>query len=484
MKSNWRILHPATMFFLLTLAVIFFSWICNVYRLGVVHPQTGEYIYVQNLLSPEGARWILRNVITNFTGFAPLGLVIVAMFGMGVAEHSGFITACIRGGVKNRQNQRSIILGVITLGILSSIVGDAGYIILLPIAATLFHSVGLHPVGGIITAYVSVACGYSANILLSTLDQMISATTQDAAIAAGIYQSNTGPLSNYYFMFVSSFLIAAIIYFITKKNLLPSLGVYEGHVRFEGYKPLSRRERRAVALSLIVGVIYLAIILWATFSSWGLLRSVNGGLIRSPFIVGILFLISFGAGIMGMAYGFASGRYRTDMDVVDGLTQPMKLLGVYFVIAFFAAQMFACFEYSRLDQCLAIMGADLLSSVEMNSLWVLLLFILFTAFINLIMVSATAKWAFMAFIFVPVFAKLGISPDLTQCAFRIGDSATNAITPFLFYAPLVLTYMQQYNHQTTYASLLKYTWRYSLYILLIWTLFFVVWYLIGLPLGL
>jgi len=484
MKNNWRILHPATMFFLLTLAVIFFSWICSVYRLNVVHPQTGELIYVQNLLSPEGIRWILRNVITNFTGFAPLGLVIVAMFGLGVAEHSGFITACIRGGMKNKRNKRSIILWVIVLGILSNVAGDAGYIILLPIAATLFHSVGLHPVGGIITAYVSVACGYSANILLSTLDQMISTTTQAAAITAGIYQSNTGPLSNYYFMFVSAFLIAGIIYFITKKKLLPSLGVYEGQVRFEEYKPLSRRERRAVLLSLIIGLVYLAVILWATFSSWGLLRSVNGGLIRSPFIVGILFIISFGAGLMGMVYGFVSGRYRTDTDVIDGLAQPMKLLGVYFVIAFFAAQMFACFEYSRLDKCVAIMGADLLSSVEMNSLWILLLFILFTAIINLIMVSATAKWAFMAFIFIPVFAKLGISPDMTQCAFRIGDSATNAITPFLFYAPLVLTYMQQYDHQTTYISLLKHTWRYSMYILLIWTLLFVVWYLTGLPLGL
>lgn len=484
MKNNWRILHPATMFFLLTLAVIFLSWICNVYGLSVVHPQTKEVIYVQNLLGPEGIRWILRNVITNFTGFAPLGMVIVAMFGLGVADHSGFITACIRQGVKNRRNKQKMILGVIAIGILSNIVGDAGYIILLPIAATLFHSVGLHPVGGIITAYVSVACGFSANIMLSTLDQMISGTTQDAAISAGIYQSSTGPLSNYYFMFVSAFLIAGIIYIVTRKYLLPSLGTYEGEVRFEGYKPLSRRERRALIFSLIFGAVYLSVILWATFSSWGLLRSVNGGLIRSPFIVGILFLLSLGAGLMGMVYGFVSGRYRTDTDVVEGLTQPMKLLGVYFVIAFFAAQMFASFEYSRLDQCLAIMGADLLSSVEIHSLWILLIFILFTACINLIMVSATAKWAFMAFIFVPVFARLGISPDLTQCAFRIGDSATNAITPFLFYVPLVLTYMQRYDYQTTYITLLKYTWRYSVYILLIWTLLFVLWYLIGLPLGL
>lgn len=484
MKNKWRILHPATMFLLLTLAVIFLSWIFNVYGLNVIHPQTGEIIYVQSLLSPEGIRWFLRNVITNFTGFAPLGLVIIAMFGLGVAEHSGFIAACIRGGVKDRRNSRKVILWVITLGILSNIVGDAGYIILLPVAATLFHSIGLHPVGGIITAYVSVACGYSANVMLTTLDQMLSNTTQNAAIAAGIDQGNTGPLSNYYFMAVSAFFIAAIIYFITTRKLLPALGTYEGEVRFEGYKPLSRREKRAIILSLFIGFIYLAIILLATFSSWGILRGVNGGLIRSPFIVGILFLLSFGAGLMGMVYGFASGHYRTDANVVEGLAHSMKLLGIYFVIVFFAAQMFACFEYSHLDKCLAIAGADLISSIHLHRLGILLLFILFTALINLIMVSATAKWTFMAFIFVPVLANLGISPDFTQCAYRIGDSATNAVTPFMFYAPLVLAYMQQYDHQTNYLSLLKYTWRYSVGILILWTLLFVVWYLTGLPLGL
>lgn len=476
--------HPATMFFLLTLAVIFLSWIFDIYGLSVLQPQTGEEIRVQSLLSPEGVRWMLRHVITNFTGFAPLGLVIVAMFGIGVAQHSGFIDACIRRGVRRQRDPWRIILLVIISGLLSNVVGDAGYIILLPIAATLFQSVGLHPIGGIITAYVSVSCGYSANMFLSTLDPMIAAATQEAADMANIAPGQTGPLCNYYFLFASTFLLAYIIYYITRKFLLPHLGEYEGDISFNGYKQLSRKERRAMLSAVIVGLFYVSIILWATFSSWGILRSVNGGLIRSPFIVGILFLLSFGIGLMGMVYGFASGRYRTDGDVIEGLTQPMKLLGVYFVIAFFASQMFACFEYSRLDKCIAIMGADLLTSVRLGSLWTLILFIFFTALVNLIMVSATAKWTFMSFIFVPVLAGMGISPDMTQCAFRIGDSATNAITPFLFYMPLVLTYMQQYDKQSTYGSLLRYTWRYSLVILLAWTALFVLWYISGLPLGL
>lgn len=236
-------------------------------------------------------------------------------------------------------------------------------------------------------------------------------------------------------------------------------------------------------ISIIVAGIYIALILWLTFSSYGILRGVNGGLMHSPFIAGILFLLSLGAGITGMAYGFSSGHYRSDNDVIEGLIQPIKLLGVYFVIAFFAAQMFACFEYSHLDKCLAIMGANMLSSFEPAPLFSLVLFILFAAFINLIMVSATSKWAFMSFIFIPIFAQSGISPDIVQCAFRIGDSSTNAITPFMFYMPLVLTYMRQYDKRVTYGTLFKYTWRYSLGILIIWILFFIIWYVLKIPMG-
>lgn len=467
MKNSRHIFHPATMYFLIMAAVVFLSWIFNVYGMSAVHPQTLEVINVQSLLSPEGIRWMLRNVITNFTGFAPLGLVIVAMFGIGVAEHSGFVVACIRRRAKHhRQSQARMILWVIALGIVSNVISGAGYILLLPIAATLFQSVGLHPVGGIITAYVSVAL------------------SQDASVATDVVRNGVGPLSNYYFMLASLFLIAGVIYFITRRQLLPALGVYDGDIRMDDYKPLSRRERRALTLSLTIGAIYLLLILWATFSSWGLLRSVNGGLVRSPFIAGILFLLSLGVGLMGSIYGFASGRYRTDTDVVEGLVRPAKILGIYLVIVFFAAQMFACLEYSRLDKCLAIFFADRISILQVSGMWALLLFILFSALVNLVMVSTTAKWAIMGFIFVPAFAAMGISPDVTQCAFRIGDGSTNAITPFLFYAPLVLAYMQHYDRHATYLSLLRCTWRYSAGILVLWSLFFVVWLLLGLPLGL
>ena len=244
MKSKWRMPHPATMFLLLTMAVVFLSWICDIYGLKVTLPQSGEDIRVQSLLSPEGIRWWLRNAIKNFTGFAPLGMVIIAMFGLGVAQHSGFIDACIRLGVGNRKEKRKVILWVIVLGLLSNVIGDGGYIILLPIAAMLFQWVGLHPIAGIVTAYVSVACGYSANIVLSTMDPLLAHTTQEAALTLMGYQGNTEPLCNYFFMSASTVVITGIVYWVTQKWLLPTLGKYEGSVKVEAYRPLSRKERR------------------------------------------------------------------------------------------------------------------------------------------------------------------------------------------------------------------------------------------------
>lgn len=484
MKSrSLRMSHPATMFLVLTLAVVFFSWISDIYGFTVLNPVSGDEIKVQSLLSSEGLRWWLRHVVSNFTGFAPLGMVIVAMFGIGVAEHSGFISACIRRGLKYGMGRIFVLWSVIFLGIISNVLGDAGYVILIPVAALLFQAVGMHPVGGIITAYVSVACGFSANIFISTLDPLLGRYTQEAITFSGIYPGYIGALSNYWFMFVSTFLVAAIIYWVSRRFLLPALGEYT--LSFPEYqKQLSRKERRALLFAVCTGFLFFTVIVLATFSPWGFLRGITGGMTRSPFIMGALFLLSLGIGLMGMVFGFTSGRYRTDSDVVKGLSQTVSSLSVYLVIVFFASQMFACFEYSHLDKCLAIYLSGLFPVFRAGNLVDLALLIALTALINLIMVSSTAKWAFMSFIFVPVFAAMGISPDWTQCAFRIGDSATNAITPFMFYMPLVFAYMQQYNAQPDYVSLLRYTWRYSLFILIGWTVLFMLWFVLKLPLGL
>ena len=483
MKSKrWWVFHPATMYILITIAVILLSWIMEIYGQVIILPQSGEELKIQSLISPEGIRWLLRHIITNFTGFSPLGMVIVAMFGIGVAQHSGFIDVSMQSISQGRRSKKLAICTVIILGILSNAIGDAGYIILLPISASLFYHNKLHPIAGIITAYVSVACGYSANIVLSTMDPLLARISGEASATIGISQNQIGSLSNYIFMAISTVIIAVVIYLITVKKLIPQTGNIDNipNTRWS----LSNKERRALIISLMVGLLYLFIILVSTFSSFGILRGVSGNLMRSPFIMGILFIISFGLGLMGMVYGLCVGKYRSDVDIMEGFTKPMRLIGLYLVIAFFAAQMFACLEYTHIDKYLIVLGANVFYEADLSPLPLLVLFILFCALINLIMVSATSKWGLISFIFIPMFSAIGINPDMVQCAFRIGDSSTNAITPFLFYMPLVLAYLQQYNKQASYLTLLYYTWRYSLYTLLCWIVLFVAWYITRLPLGL
>lgn len=489
MKNKWHLPHPATMFLLLTGVVIIVSWVCDIYGLSVHLSPAGEEIRVQNLLSADGLRWMLQNVITNFTSFTPLGMAVIAIFGLGLAQHSGFIDACIRLGVRHRHNeQRQVIAWVIMLGLLSNVVGDAGYVILLPIAATMFQSVGLSPVAGIITSYIAVANGYSANFFLSIIDPVLSINTEKAAFAANAWDNDIGPMCNYYFFFVSTIVLGVLIYYLTCKFLLSPNKKHIGQMLTKtimptDYKPLSRKERRAFHLALIIGISYFLVIVLIAILPIGILRGVDGGLLYSPFTMNILTILSLGIAIVGIVYGVTSGRYRTDRDMVDGLVSAVSMLSIFFVIAFFASQLYACFSYSHLDKYIAVNFASLLTSLSVGKLMALVLFILFSALINLVLCSATGKWTFMAFIFVPYFAKMGVSPDVVQCAFRIGDSSTNAITPFLLYMPLVLTYMQQYEKRVTYGTLFRYTWRYTLYILLVWMLLFVVWYLSGLPFG-
>ena len=483
MKNNTKlILHPATMYFLLTVFIILLSWIMDIYGIGLIVPLTGEELRIQSLISPEGIRWLLRNIVTNFTDFPPLGMVIVAMFGIGIAQHSGFLNICIRSAIGNSHQKKIIILLVIILGLISNIIGDAGYIVLLPIAASLFHNVNLNPIAGIITSYVSVACGYSANVILSTMDPMLAKITDEAVVANGMGNGMIGPFSNYIFMFVSTVVIAMIIYFVVLKILIPQTNKLR-MTEIQTNQVITKKEKRSLYTALIIGAIYFLIILLSTFSSYGILRGVSGNLMRSPFIMGVLFLISFGLGLMGMVYGLNIGKYKSDTDVVEGLTQPMKLLGIYLVIVFFASQMFACISYTNIDKYLVILGSIYFSSFSLGELPMLLLLILFSALINLLMVSAVSKWNLVSYIVISTFTVMGTSPDIVQCAFRIGDSSTNAITPFLFYMPLVFAYIQLYEKKSSYLFLLKYTWRFSIYILIGWSLLFFLWYITRLPIG-
>lgn len=483
MRNKRRLLHPATGYFLLAVAVVLFSWVADIYELTHALPATGEEIRIRSVLSAEGMRWLLRHVVTNFTGFAPVGMAVMVLFGLGIAEHSGLLQAFVRRFLRGRYAQKIILLSVIVLGILSNVVGDAGYVLLVPLSAFLFRAIGSHPVAGIVIAYVSVACGYSANVFIGTMDPLLARITCDAIVASGLHSGPVGALSNSLFMGISAIWLALLMY-LAGRRFMHSLGPYESVADDPiVLNSLSRKERRAFSLALWVGFFHLVLIVLATFSPWGILRGITGGMTRSPFIVGALFLMSLGMGLMGAVYGFASGTYRTDSDVVRGLSHHFPLMGSFFVLAFFASQLLACFSYSQLDRWLAVQGAGWLSGISVGPVLQLLFFIGFTAFVNLFMVSSTAKWSLLSFLFVPLFATMGVSPEWVQCAYRIGDSTSNATTPFMFYVPFVLACLLRYVPDCGFSDLFRYTWRFTWVIGVGWTVLFLVWYALGWPLG-
>ena len=478
MKNKGHTLHPATLYFLLTVLIIFASWILDVYGLSYVVAGTGETVSIRSLLSPGGIRWLLRHFVTNFTGFAPLGMVLVAMLGVGTAYYSGFLEAVVRA-MSKYISQRGVLWAIILIGVLSNVIGDSGYIVLIPIASLLCKSVGIHPIVGVIVAFVSVACGYSAHVVMSTMDPMMARITADAAASCGADSTGIGVLSNWLFMGVSTIPVAVTIYAVTRWWLMRKVGGYEAPV----LEPLSRKEKKALWGALQTGVVYLALILVATFSGYGILRGVSGNLMRSPFIFGILFILSMGFWLMGFVYGLTTGSLRSDRSLIQIMVKSVRFAAPFIVIAFFAAQMFACFEYSHLDRYIVTSIANLGTGWNLGALPQLLLFVVLVAVANLFMVSATTKWGIMAYTFIPLFSALGVAPEFVQCAFRVGDSLTNAITPFMFYMPLLYIYLEKYKMNVSFFTISRYTWLYTVSLGIVWILFLTLWFLCGLSTG-
>ena len=471
------------MFAWLTLLVVFLSWICNVYGLAVISPDTGEEIVVQSLLASEGIRWWLRHVVSNFVGFTPLGVVATFLLGWGIARHSGMWEAYWSRLKSNASSPSVSVLVVILLGMISHTIGEAGCVILLPVAATLFRVTGLSPVAGIVVAYVSMSCSDGSNFLLSSSDSQMVAATQNSLEVAAIDDGRIGPMCNRFFMTASALLTSMVILCITKKKLLPALAVSSENPLLRGEKTLSRRERRACLFSAVAGGVYLLLVLWATFSANGIFRHANGGLDGSPFMQGLVFLYALGLALMGLVYGFVSGRYRRETDVIEGLSHYMGLFTSYVVILFFASQMHACLEYSQMGRCVAVIGTEWLMGIQLEPWGILLLLLLMVAAFNFLVPSSIVGWGSLSLLLVPPMIAMGIAPDEVQCAYRLGESSCCGLSPMGAYLPFVLAYIRQYDKNATYTFLLRHLWRYSLCVLLLWSILFVIWYLCGWPLG-
>jgi aminobenzoyl-glutamate transport protein len=474
--------HPVSLFAGMALLVLVASGIFHALGVSARHPGTGEIIEPVSLLTVSGLHRILTHMVTNFTDFAPLGTVLVSLLGIGIAERSGLIGTALRLVVLSAP--RSLLTFLIVFsGILSNTASEVGYVLLVPLGAMIFLAVGRHPIAGLAAAFAGVSGGYSANLLLGTLDPLLSGLSEEAArIIDPSYQVN--PTCNWYFMVGSTFFISAAGTWVTEKIVVPRLGEWKGEKPDESIKGLSADEKRGLIYSGIAGVLFTAFLLAGTVPADGFLRNPEtGGVLRSPFTSGIVAFIFIGAAITGIAYGWGARTIRSDSDIVEGMAKSMETLSIYVVLCFFAAQFVAYFKWTNLGLIFAIDGAEFLKSSGLGSIPLMITFVALSALINLAMGSASAKWAIMAPVFIPMFMLLGYSPELVQATYRVGDSVSNVISPLMSYFPLIVAFLKRYDPSAGIGTIVATMLPYTVAFFIVWTLLLIVWFLLGIPVG-
>lgn len=479
--------HPAMIFVIMAVILIIAAELVS--KAGVVvkyydaRAGADAEIGAISLLNPEGIRYIFNSAVKNFTGFAPLGTVLVAMLGVGVAEHTGLFNSALRKlllGV----NGRVLTATVIFAGIMSNIASDAGYVVVIPLGAMIFAAVGRHPIAGLAAAFAGVSGGFSANLALGTTDALLSGITQQALVATNI-DFAIDVSSNWYFLATSTFILMFIGTLVTEKIVEPNLGPYTGDYVHEEAE-LTELENRGLRNAGIVLAIFLALMAYLMFAPNAILREANaeGEMVLRAFLSnGLIFAILLLFMIPGIAYGKTVGNLNNSNDLVATMTKAMQSMGGYLVLAFFASQFVAYFGKTNIGIIISVKGAEFLKSIGLTGIPLIILFILLSAFINLFMGSASAKWAIMAPIFVPMMYEMGLSPALTQVAYRIGDSSTNIISPLMSYFAMIVVFMQKYDEDKGLGTLISTMVPYSMSFLVFWTIFMVIWMALGIPVG-
>jgi len=477
---------PAVLFIALLFIVWIMSWLLSYVEFDIFHPATDERIQVINQLSGASFVEFMSTMVTRFVTFGPIGVVLVAMLGIGVAEHTGFIDTSIRA-LLNVTAKWLLTPMVILVGIISHSAVDAGYVLVIPLGGVIFYAAGRHPLAGIAAAFAGVSGGFSANFVPSSLDPLLQGLTQEGArLLDPDIAVNT--LNNYFFTTASSVLIVSLGWWLTDRVVEPRLqgveidGDAEDLPEMHDLKDNERKGLRWALISMVLGLVILFISVYPDDSAW---RDPDGGIAtnNAPIMKSIVSLIFFLFIIPGVIYGKVSGSMRGMKDMIDGMTKAMHSMAYYIVIMFFIAQFVIAFAVSNLGTLLAISGAELLKAMGLPTAIMIVGIVLLTAFVNIFVGSASGKWGLLAPIFVPMLMTLGISPDLTQAAYRVGDSSTNIITPLMPYFPLVVIYCQRYVKKTGIGTLAAMMLPYSVWFLVTWTIFLLIYYAIGLPLG-
>lgn len=487
-----RLPHPTLLFIYLACFVLVLSWVCSALNLQVQHPVNETIVSSENLLTADGIYRIFSECVDNFMNFAPVGVVLVIMLGVGVAEHSGLISAVLKRFAAGQKNHL-IAYSVSFVGVLSSLGADVGYVVLIPLAGVLYHSMQRPALAGIAVAFAAVSAGFSANLFLGPVDVMLAGISTEAAqiiqpdavVSAG---------ANYYFTVASTVLITLVCGWLSNNLIEPRLARLEQQSQRDSNDSIASRtappdaEKEIaeevnffpVALfSLIfIGALTLCILVpGAPFYSSG--QGTN-----SQSVLNILVpLLALYFALSGYLFGRGNGQYSSAADAIEGMEEAMQTMAYYIVLMFFAAQFVSWFSWSNLGVIAAVIGANGLQNSGIGNHILLLMLIFVAAFINLLIGSASAKWTLIAPIFVPMLMLLGISPEQTQMAYRIGDSSSNIITPLMPYFGIVLAYAQRYDKSLGLGNIIATMLPYSISLFIFWSLFLFLWLNLNLPLG-
>lgn len=477
-KAGNKLPDPATLFLIGTIVVFFLSALISYLEWSVIDPK-GNAVSAFNLISSAGTWWILSTMVNNFITFPPLGIVLVGMLGIGLAEKTGLLPALLQFSITH-VSQKLLTPATLLLGILSSIALDAGYVVLVPVAAALYIAAGRSPLTGIAVAFAGVSAGFSANFFITALDPLLAGFSQAGAqiIDPDYEVAITG---NWWFMFVSTIVLTLTGWFVSERFVEPSIeGVADQNLD-NHVVDLGNKEKRALLYSVGSVFVLLLIFYFSTVLTTGPLFGTGKRFDRwIEVTVPLLFILFF---IPGLLYGILVGSIKSDRDVAVMLGNVMSQLGPYVVLSFFAAQFIASFNQSGLGQMLAISGGQFLRDLMVHDSLLLSCFVLMSVLINLLMGSSSAKYAFFAPVFVPMLMQVGISPELTQAAYRVGDSVSNVITPMNPYMIIIIMEVRKYVRGSGLGTVVAMMLPYTITFLIVWLILLVIWISTGLPLG-
>lgn len=476
-----RLPDPFILFVVLAGLMIIVSWIFSLFDASVIHPGTGEDTPIKSLVSGEGLQFILTTMVENFTGFAPLGIVLAMMLGIGLTEKVGLLDYAVRKTIL-KSPPGLITYTVVFVGILGNLASDAAIVLIPPLAAIVFYKIGRHPLAGLAAGYAGAGAGFTANLFVASTDALLAGISTEAAAIIDDAIVVT-PVDNWFFNIVSVFTLTIVGGLITTRFIEPRLGNYEGDAAEEENTEELPNAKKGFINALLAAIVYIALLVAIILLPNSPLRNEDGGMVPSPFLDGIVPIILIFFIVIGVSFGMTVGRIKSGKDISTYMAESIKEMSSYIVLVFAIAQFIAYFDWSNLGTWVAVNGADFLTDINFTGMGLIIGYIFFTAMLNFLVTSGSAKWAIEAPIFIPMFMQLGYHPAFTQAAYRIADSSTNIMTPLFPYMVIILSFMKKYDKNANIGTYMSLMLPYTVAFLLTWIILIMIFYYTGIPFG-